>query len=121
LVISHDAAYVPWQRIIVAKIEGGRRDFLTVEELLALCVVLEISPTDLLVPQSLRADQQYRVAPNAIAPAQIAYDWIRGEDLLFYTYDQEERVSNPIEWMRPDRAQQLKRSMTYNPDDEDRS
>jgi transcriptional regulator with XRE-family HTH domain len=54
---------VPWQRIIVAKIEGGRRDFLTVEELLALCIALEISPVDLLVPRELKPDQPYHVAP----------------------------------------------------------
>ena len=43
---------IPWQRIVVAKLEAGSRGFLRVDELLALCLVLEISPTDILVPGS---------------------------------------------------------------------
>jgi transcriptional regulator with XRE-family HTH domain len=116
---------VPWQRIIVAKIEGGRRDFLTVEELLALCIALEISPVDLLVPRELKPDQPYHVAPEATARATDVREWARGEGTLFYRLDRDEekpqpkipgrfrfvqptgKSSDPTDWMPPDRGQRV--------------
>ena len=71
---------VRWQRVVIAKLESGRRSFLTVDELLALCLILEISPTDLLVPRDLDDDQPYLVTPRATARAANAREWIRGED-----------------------------------------
>jgi transcriptional regulator with XRE-family HTH domain len=124
---------VPWQRIIVAKIEGGRRDFLTVEELLALCIALEISPTDLLVPRELKDGDSYRVTPNSTSLAANVREWVRGSDPLFYNFDQEEqpqvpgrvrfarpsRMSDPSAWMTPDRAQDLARRIQDSQQEED--
>jgi transcriptional regulator with XRE-family HTH domain len=44
------AAGLPWERIVVTKLETGRRQSVSAEELLALAAVLEISPLHLLVP-----------------------------------------------------------------------
>ena len=35
---------IDWGRVVVAKLEVGRRPFLKVDELVARCVVLEITP-----------------------------------------------------------------------------
>lgn len=53
------AVGLDWERITVAKLESGRRPFVRVDELLALCLVLEIAPVDLLVPKDLHEDQPY--------------------------------------------------------------
>jgi DNA-binding Xre family transcriptional regulator len=119
------AVGIEWQRIVVAKLESGQRSFVTVEELLALCVVLEISPTDLLVPADVHDDQDYRIVPNATARAKDAREFIRGEDLLYiFKYpepvrerDPESpfadppggRAVDPIQWMPPDRAERVAR------------
>jgi transcriptional regulator with XRE-family HTH domain len=114
---------IEWQRIVVAKLESGRRSFVTVDELLALCVVLEISPTDLLVPKEVKDDQDYRIVPNATARAKDAREFIRGEAPL-YIFPYPEPPSNPeqffasptgrsinsIPWMPPDRADRVDRS-----------
>jgi transcriptional regulator with XRE-family HTH domain len=127
---------VPWQRIIVAKIEGGRRDFLTVEELLALCIALEISPVDLLVPRELKDDDPYHVTPQATARATDVREWVRGEGTLFYRLDRDEeeqrekrenrqregrmrfasptgKISDPTAWMPAVRAQRLEERDRY--------
>lgn len=41
---------VPWQRMVVVKLETGRRQGLSVSELLALAYVLNVAPVHLLVP-----------------------------------------------------------------------
>jgi len=111
---------IEWQRVIVAKLESGRRSFVKVDELLGLCIVLAISPTDLLVPKDVDDDQDYRIVPNATARATNAREWVRGEDLLYiFPYpsppqDPESlfasptgRSIDPIQWMPPDRADRV--------------
>ena len=84
---------IPWQRVVVAKLESGRRSYLTVDELLAICVILEITPTDLLVPRELKDDQDYLVAPKATARAVDTREWVRGSGLLFWRpYPEPDRV-----------------------------
>ena len=39
-----------WTRIVVTKLETGRRQSVSVEELLALAYVLNVAPVHLLVP-----------------------------------------------------------------------
>ena len=73
---------IDWGRVVVAKLEKGIRPFVKVDEFLALCVVLEISPVDLLVPIYLGEYQPYRVAPDVAAAAGNVREWVRGEDLL---------------------------------------
>lgn len=103
------------ERIVIAKLEGGRRSFVKVDELLALCVVLEISPTDMLVPRDLHDDRYYRVVPKGTAQVANTREWVRGEDLLFVFHDlspdatfaDPAKVSDPTEWMPADRAERV--------------
>jgi hypothetical protein len=109
------------ERVTVAKLENGRRSFVTVDELLALCVVLAISPTDLLVPRDLDDDRPYQIVPNATARATNAREFIRGEDKLFFDeypgppkdpekkfhFASPSRMIDPIQWMPADRAQRV--------------
>jgi transcriptional regulator with XRE-family HTH domain len=112
---------IDWSRLTVNRLEIGRREGVTVRELLALCLALEVSPVDLLVPAHL-TDQAYRVAPRAIADAGNVREWIRGEELL--TVDRttigsdgtEDPFTQPaavlldaIRWMPADRAQRVGR------------
>jgi DNA-binding Xre family transcriptional regulator len=113
---------IPWQRVIVAKLESGRRSYLTVDELLGLCVILEISPTDLLVPRELKDDQPYLVTPKAEARATNAREWVRGSEPLFTrAYPEPElteespfakpsgQISDPTGWMPASRAEEVSR------------
>jgi DNA-binding Xre family transcriptional regulator len=107
------------ERIVIAKLESGRRSFVKVDELLALCVVLEISVVDLLVPKDLEDSQPYRIVPNATAGARYVREFIRGEDVLaISTYPAPHSpdespfaspgtVIDPLMWMPPDRAQRV--------------
>jgi transcriptional regulator with XRE-family HTH domain len=104
---------IDWERVVVAKLEKGLRPFVKVDELLALCLILGISPVDLLVPKDADADQWYQVAPKAISRASNVREWIRGEDVLFYRTEpdqdepetpfQPEDLLNPTRWMPADR------------------
>lgn len=67
---------------MVAKLEKGLRPFVKLDELLALCLVLEISPVDLLVPADM-TDQTYRITPLVTAVAENAREWVRGESLIY--------------------------------------
>ena len=115
---------IAWQRAIVAKLEGGRRSFLTVDELLALCVVLEIIAVDLLVPKDLDADQPYRIVPNATARAGMLASSYAGRrscysgptpsrcrsrcgwEVRFASASRDDLV-DPIQWMPTDRAERV--------------
>jgi transcriptional regulator with XRE-family HTH domain len=111
------------ERIVIAKLETGRRSFVKVDELLALCVVLEISPTDLLVPKDLDDDRPYRIVPNATARSVNAREFVRGEEMLFLSpYPEPEQdpdslfanpvgitTVDPIQWMPADRAERVDR------------
>jgi transcriptional regulator with XRE-family HTH domain len=122
---------IDWQRVVVAKLESGRRSYLTVEELLALCLILEISPTDMLVPRDLDKDRPYLVAPKAEARSVDAREWVRGEETLFWRpypqppVDPESlfasptgKISDPISWMPPDRAERVARRYVDFEDEE---
>lgn len=71
---------VSWQRGTVAKLETGRRENITVAELLALAVVLDVAPVHLLVPPD--SDTPYRVSDTQTATPQSARGWIRGFEPL---------------------------------------
>jgi transcriptional regulator with XRE-family HTH domain len=128
------------ERIVIAKLESGRRSFVKVDELLALCLVLEISPTDLLVPKDVDDDRPYLVTPRAEARAVDAREWVRGEGLLFtFPYPEPVRpegqpvrpggqlfasprggtVSDPTLWMPADRAERVASRYEYDPEDEE--
>jgi transcriptional regulator with XRE-family HTH domain len=104
---------IDWGRVVVAKLEKGIRPFVKVDEFLALCVVLEISPVDLLVPIDLGEYQPYRVAPDVAAAAGNVREWVRGEDLLIAASKPKPPIHKPatlinsIRWMPDDRASQV--------------
>jgi transcriptional regulator with XRE-family HTH domain len=66
---------IQWDRATVTKLETGRRQNVTVVELLALARVLDVAPIHLLVPVD---DRTFQVTPTEEQPAQRARDWIRG-------------------------------------------
>lgn len=78
-------AGVPWTRATVTKVETGRRESITVTELLALARVLDVAPLHLLVPVDGRPyddERRYLVTPNEAQPVYRVREWIRGETPL---------------------------------------
>lgn len=59
----------------LSKIENGQRS-ITVDELVALAYVLEVSPLVLLLP---RENVSYQVTPEETASARLVYEWMIGE------------------------------------------
>lgn len=91
---------IHWDRSIVANFEGGRRRTVSVDELLGLALVFDVSPTNLLVPLH---DTPYQVTPTRTEPADLVRAWVRGEQPLpdsdertFFaevsTYDMRKRI-----------------------------
>jgi transcriptional regulator with XRE-family HTH domain len=71
------AAGIKWDRNIVANLETGRRENVTVSELLALGVVLNVAPIHLLIP--LDTDPEpYQVTPTTAVPTGVVREWVRG-------------------------------------------
>lgn len=69
---------VPWNRSVVANFESGRRPAVSVQELLALALVLDVAPVNLLVPLD---SEPYLVTPEG-TEAQNSADvwlWMRGQ------------------------------------------
>lgn len=91
---------IRWDRSIVANFEGGRRRTVSVDELLGLALIFDVSPTNLLVPLH---DTTYQVTPTRAEPADLVRAWVRGEQPLpgtdertFFaevsTYDMRKRI-----------------------------
>lgn len=70
---------IPWDRATVTKLETGRRQNLAVTELLALALVLDVAPINLLVPLD---DSSYQVTPKRSEDADTVRAWVRGESPL---------------------------------------
>ncbi|WP_158073109.1 helix-turn-helix domain-containing protein [Streptomyces kebangsaanensis] len=64
---------VPWNRSVVANFESGRRPAVSVQELLALAHVLDVSPSGLLVPLD---SEPYRITPEGTEPVNSADAWL---------------------------------------------
>ncbi len=74
---------VPWERMVVTKLETGRRASITVEELLALAYVLEVAPVHVIVPTD-GDEELYRVTPAGVPQvtrSQVRH-WVRGFEEL---------------------------------------
>ena len=76
---------IRWDRNTVAKLETGRRANVSVAELLALAVVLDVAPVHLLVPPDAWDDeggeQLYQITPTRAEPASTVRAWVRGMPL----------------------------------------
>jgi transcriptional regulator with XRE-family HTH domain len=67
---------IPWERVVVTKLETGGRKSVSTEELLALSYVLNCAPACLFVP--LDDGAPYQVTPDLAVPAAEARRWVRG-------------------------------------------
>lgn len=69
---------VDWNRGVVAKLETGRRESVSVAEWLALAYIFRMSPLVLLLPDE---DVNYPVTPTAMTSSRSVYEWFVGERL----------------------------------------
>lgn len=65
-----------WDRFAVANLESGKRQNVTVQELLALALALDVAPVNLLVPLDNRP---YLVTPTRIEDSDSVRAWVRGK------------------------------------------
>jgi transcriptional regulator with XRE-family HTH domain len=80
------AAGVPWERIVVTKLETGRRASVSVAELLALGAVLNCPPVMLMTADERddpdyepgRVNLNYQVTPTVTSDMSAVRAWIRG-------------------------------------------
>lgn len=70
---------VRWDRFAVASLENGKRQNVTVQELYALSIALNVAPVNMLVPLD---DRPCRVTPTRTEPANAVRAWIRGQQPL---------------------------------------
>lgn len=70
---------VPWDRATVTKLETGRRQNISITELLALALVLDVAPINLFVSLD---NLPYEVTPTRTEPADLVRAWVRGEEPL---------------------------------------
>jgi transcriptional regulator with XRE-family HTH domain len=85
-----NAVGVSWDRSIVANLENGRRQTVSVEEWLALSYVLDVAPINLLVP--VRDNRSFAVVPepriddeharDGVVLAGDARQWVVGKEPL---------------------------------------
>lgn len=76
---------VKWDRFTVANLENGKRQSVSVVELLALARVLDVSPVNLLVPGD---DSLYAVTPTSAYDSDQVRAWVRGDEPLPDTDEQ---------------------------------
>jgi len=84
------AAGIPWERIVVTKLETGRRASVSVDELLALSAVLNCPPVMLMTADERdhsdydpgRVIFNYQVTPTAVSDMGHVRAWIRGAGTL---------------------------------------
>ncbi|MFF7690564.1 helix-turn-helix domain-containing protein [Streptomyces syringium] len=70
---------VRWDRFAVANLENGKRQNVTVQELIALALALDVAPVNLLVPLD---DRPYQLTPTRAEGADTVRAWVRGEEPL---------------------------------------
>lgn len=75
--LLEEKADLGWDRFTVANLEQGRRQNVTLSELLALAMVLDVAPVHLFV--SLDGDERIAVTPKATYSAASVRAWVRGE------------------------------------------
>jgi len=72
------AVGVPWSRVVVTKLETGRRPGVSVEELLALAFVLDVAPMHLLVPGGDQGEPCVYLPDGREANREVVREWIAG-------------------------------------------
>ena len=91
-----------WDRFAVSSLEKGKRQNVTVQELFALALTLDVAPTNLLVPLD---DRPYQVTPTRTEKADLVRSWVRGEEPLPGTDERTYRAEKSLADMRKDRRQ----------------
>lgn len=96
------AAGFSWSRIVVTKLETGRRPAVSVEEFLALAYVLDVAPVHLLVPPNT-LDARYQVTPDGVeADPDEVRAWIRGQRPIGLVSPRRYFAEVPdVEWVPP--------------------
>lgn len=74
------AAGYPMNRVTVAKVEAGKRG-VTVDDLLALAAVLNVSPVRLMLPDAA-GEEPVSITPAVSVPAWAAWAWAEGQGPL---------------------------------------
>lgn len=107
---------VGWDRSVVANLEAGRRRFVTIDELFALALVLQVAPVHLLVPPGMADKDPIAVTPTLPMPAYLVRRWIRGSATIG---DQDPRLvfsEVPIDELSPpDVLEHVAREMGHSP------
>lgn len=88
---------IRWDRFTVANLESGKRQNVTVQELFALSLALDVAPTNLLVPLD---DRAYQITPNRAESADSVRAWVRGDDPLPGTDERTYRAEKSLADMR---------------------
>lgn len=79
---------IRWDRFTVANLEKGKRQSVTVTELLALAAVLNVAPVHLMVPPKgptgrlTDEEEPYHVTPEKTVAREAVRQWVRGFDPL---------------------------------------
>lgn len=73
----------------VAKIERQQRQ-VSVDDLMALAIVLKVSPSALLLPLDDNPNKRHGITGGGEAPADVAWDWMDGQRPLHLTPGNEE-------------------------------
>lgn len=95
---KHD---VRWDRFTVANLESGKRQNVTVNELLALALALDVAPVNLLVPLD---DRPYQITPTRTEGADTVRSWVRGEQPLPGTDERTYFAEAPLRELRRSHA-----------------
>ncbi len=80
---------LPWNRTTVVKLENGRRENVSVTELLVLAEALATAPVNLLVPVT---DEPYQVTPARTESSDVVREWVRGNKPLPGTSTEDQRT-----------------------------
>ena len=91
---------IPWERMVVSKLENGRRATVSVDELLALAYVLSVVPVHLLVPTE--GEGAYEPVPGLKVRPDIARSWIRGKAPIGKVDVRRYATEIPLEEFGPD-------------------
>jgi len=86
---------MPMDRTVIAKIEGGYRKDIGLNEVVTLCAALGVAPLHMIVPWDddwmvalgARGLERKDAAPKAMEPAHVVRDWFVGKRALRVTDD----------------------------------
>ncbi len=73
------AAGLKWNREIVSNLERGKRNIVSIDELLILAYVLGVPPVMMFIP--LGDAPAVRITPDVVTDTWSATKWVRGEDI----------------------------------------